>query len=92
MADEALVQSVRSAGVPAMLSDDAGTYICNALYFSLLDGLGPSGSVALFMHLPPLPGLLRADGAKLSVPSLPMEQQVTSVVTVADALLSAAIQ
>jgi pyroglutamyl-peptidase len=92
LADESLLRSLRGASVPAVLSDDAGTYICNALYFSLLDGLAPSGAAALFMHLPPLPGLLRADGAEPSVSFLPMEQQVTAVVAVADALLSATVQ
>jgi len=88
LADESLLRRVRAAGAPAVLSNDAGTYICNALYFSLLDGLVPLGSVVLFMHLPPLPGLLPVTRDEQGVPSLPMGKQVAAVVAVADVLLS----
>jgi len=87
-ADDSLLRSIRAAGVPAVFSDDAGTYICNALYFSLLDGLAPSRAAALFLHLPPLPGMLLVSGEEQLAPSLSLEQQVAAVVAAADVLLS----
>lgn len=48
---EALCTAARSAGAPAELSDDAGTYLCNA---TLWDSIG-SGIPSIFVHVPSLP-------------------------------------
>ena len=47
----ALVQSLRDAGVPADVSNSAGTYLCNAVYYTAL-----RRTRALFLHVPPAPG------------------------------------
>lgn len=47
----ALRDAARSAGTPAHLSTDAGTYLCNA---TLWDSLG-SGIPSVFVHVPALP-------------------------------------
>lgn len=51
----AAVDAMRSAGVPADVSNSAGTYLCNAVYFTALQ----TGLPSLFIHLPPLPGHAR---------------------------------
>jgi len=47
----ALCTAARSAGAPADLSEDAGTYLCNA---TLWDSIG-SGIPSIFVHVPALP-------------------------------------
>lgn len=53
-----VVNTMRADGVPADVSNSAGTYLCNAIYFVALDALAEDGcdAGALFLHLPPLPG------------------------------------
>ena len=46
-----LVAAMRQAGVTADVSNSAGTYLCNAVYFTALQRVR-----ALFVHLPPAPG------------------------------------
>lgn len=46
-----IVEAIRSAGIPAEVSQDAGTYVCNALMYSMLrltEGKLPAG----FIHVP----------------------------------------
>ncbi|WP_208987475.1 pyroglutamyl-peptidase I family protein [Roseibium marinum] len=47
----ALLRAAGTAGAPAALSTDAGTYLCNA---TLWDSLG-SGIPSIFVHVPSLP-------------------------------------
>lgn len=51
-----LVERVRSAGVPAAVSDSAGTYVCNHLMYGVLDALAQAGQadtvLAGFVHVP----------------------------------------
>jgi pyroglutamyl-peptidase len=90
IADQTLLQGMRDAGVSAMLSEDAGTYICNALYFSLLEALAPMGLRALFIHLPPLPGLCSVGGEVEAAVAMPLEKQVTALMCAAETLVAAA--
>lgn len=47
------VRAVCDAGVPAAVSDSAGTYVCNHLMYEVLDALnGRPGIVAGFVHVP----------------------------------------
>ncbi len=52
-----LVAALRAAGLPARLSDDAGSYLCNHLYFHVLHRLNRHGwrIPTVFVHLPLLP-------------------------------------
>ena len=56
---EALVEAVAAAGVPASASEDAGLFVCNALYCRLLRLTSRRGHCAegrgLFVHLPKIP-------------------------------------
>lgn len=47
----ALLEAARSSGAPVRLSNNAGTYLCNA---TLWDSIG-SGIPSIFIHVPTLP-------------------------------------
>ena len=70
---KAMVQAIRSAGVPAGLSNSAGTFVCNHLMYGLLHTLALHypGVRGGFMHVPFLPE--QAVGKSAPVPSLPAE-------------------
>ncbi len=53
---DAIVAALRAAGVPAAPSESAGTYVCNATAYAVLNRLGgrvPAG----FLHVPASPGM-----------------------------------
>lgn len=53
-----MVEAVRGAGVPAMVSRDAGAFLCNQVTYALLHRLRETGRgdvPAGFVHLPRLP-------------------------------------
>lgn len=54
-----LATALKAAGVPATLSDDAGTYVCNNAYWHALDLIARSGAAtrAVFVHLPAIEGM-----------------------------------
>lgn len=53
----AIEKAVLKAGIPVRISSTAGTYLCNACLFSLMEGLTARGSKipAGFIHLPYMP-------------------------------------
>ena len=54
---KAMVQARKEAGVPASLSNTAGTFVCNDLMYGLLDHLARTGQTipAGFIHVPATP-------------------------------------
>jgi len=64
---KAMVEAMQRVGVPARLSDSAGTYVCNALMYAMLHQAKdiPCG----FIHVPYLTGQGKGEAA----PSLPKE-------------------
>ena len=64
---KAMVDHMQGVGVPARLSDSAGTYVCNALMFAMLHRMReiPCG----FIHVP----YLTEQGKGEEAPSLPKE-------------------
>jgi len=52
-----LVRALAGAGVPVSLSDDAGGYVCNHLYFRARHAVEARGldTPVAFIHVPPLP-------------------------------------
>ena len=54
---KAMVQAMKEAGVPASLSNTAGTFVCNDLMYGLLDHLARTGRniPAGFIHIPATP-------------------------------------
>lgn len=68
---KAIVVALRQAGLPASVSQSAGTFVCNHVFFGLMDRLAKAGGArGGFMHLPLLPEqAARAPGQ----PSLPLD-------------------
>jgi len=54
---KALVEGIREAGIPASVSQTAGTYVCNHVMYGLLHRLAEQGDGVRggFMHIPYLP-------------------------------------
>jgi len=55
---KAIVRDLRAAGVPAMVSQTAGTFVCNHVFYGLMDGIarhGLTGTRGGFIHIPYLP-------------------------------------
>jgi pyroglutamyl-peptidase len=54
----AIVKALSALWIPAKLSDDAGTYLCNAVFYHSLCYRDDAGNSAVsgFVHMPPLYG------------------------------------
>ena len=77
----AIRAALLARGIPARLSNTAGTYLCNAAMYRLLGRL-PSDMPAGFIHLPHLPAeaaRMMAEGEVDLVPSMALELQVAAV-------------
>ena len=81
---EAMAAAMRRAGVPARLSDSAGTYVCNCLMYAMLHRtrLRSADVPCGFLHIPYLEHQLRRDG----VPALPMDAAVSGITAALQAL------
>lgn len=75
---KALVAGLRAAGYPASVSQTAGTFVCNQVFYALQHLLAGQGVHSGFMHLPLLPEQA-ADWPGPSCPSWPLQQQVAGV-------------
>lgn len=76
---KAMVLALREAGLPASVSQTAGTFVCNHLFYGLMHALRSASQVrAGFMHLPLLP----AQAARHLLPgqaSMALQTQVQGV-------------
>jgi len=71
-----MVAGLRAAGHPASVSQTAGTFVCNHVFFGLQHALHGSGARSGFMHLPLLP----AQAARLAgQPSMALDQMLAGV-------------
>lgn len=52
---KAIVSGLRAAGLPASVSQSAGTFVCNHLFYGLQHRLAGSGVRSGFLHIPYLP-------------------------------------
>ncbi|WP_144095262.1 hypothetical protein [Croceicoccus sediminis] len=60
----ALVDRLSGEGLPAEISDDAGSYVCNHVYHAALGGpCGADGIPGLFVHIPAIAGSPLAETA-----------------------------
>lgn len=71
---KAMVSAMRAVGVPAALSYSAGTFVCNAAFYTLLDALRAQERPARggFIHVPATPDM--TDNG--SVPSMALDTLV----------------
>ncbi|MBO9512889.1 MAG: pyroglutamyl-peptidase I [Variovorax sp.] len=79
---KAIVRDLRAAGVPASVSNSAGTFVCNHVFFALMHRLATRHELASarggFVHLPCLP----EQAARLpGVPSMALATQVEGLRT-----------
>lgn len=75
---KAIVQGLQAQGLPAGVSQSAGTFVCNHVFFGLMHALRRRPQVrAGFMHLPLLPEML--DGPADGRFSLPLVRQSAGV-------------
>jgi pyroglutamyl-peptidase len=73
---KAMLAELRATGIPAEISQTAGTYVCNAVFYGLMHGLHARASArGGFVHIPYSP---EQAAAHPGAPSLP-----TSIVTAA---------
>lgn len=59
-----MVDALKAAGLPAELSLSAGAYVCNDLYFALLDRGVLLGGEGIFVHVPAEDVLKAEDAAR----------------------------
>lgn len=72
---KAIVAALRKHGVPARVSQTAGTFVCNHVFYGLMHALHTRRGVrGGFIHVPFLP-----EQAKQGQPSLPLETMVEAV-------------
>ena len=84
---KSLVAGLKAAGFPASVSQTAGTFVCNQVFYALQHTLAGLGVHSGFMHLPLLPEQA-AQWKSPSLPSWPASLQIAGV-TQALALLLA---
>jgi pyroglutamyl-peptidase len=75
---KALVAGLKAAGFPASVSQTAGTFVCNQVFYGLQHALAGQGVHSGFMHLPLLPEQA-AHWPGPSLPSWPVALQVAGV-------------
>jgi pyroglutamyl-peptidase len=86
---KAVVAALLQAGWPAAVSQTAGTYVCNHVFYGLMHSLRRRRSVrAGFMHLPWLP---EQAVARAGQPSLPLAVQIAGVRLALQTTLSTAV-
>lgn len=73
---KAMLQRLRDAGIPASLSQTAGTFVCNQVFYALMHALRRRRARGGFIHVPYLPEqAARHAGA----PSLPLDAMIEAV-------------
>jgi pyroglutamyl-peptidase len=75
---KSLVAGLKAAGFPASVSQTAGTFVCNQVFYGLQHALVGQGVHSGFMHLPLLPEQA-AHWPGPSLPSWPVGLQVAGV-------------
>lgn len=72
---KAVVEALRTRGLPASVSQTAGTFVCNHVFYGLMRALARSkGGRGGFVHVPFLPAQ-----AKRGEASLPLEKMIEAI-------------
>jgi pyroglutamyl-peptidase len=75
---KAIVAALGMAGLPAAISQSAGTYVCNHVFYGLMHRLAGMAAVrGGFIHVPYMPE--QTDGVAMVAPSLPLDQIIRGV-------------
>lgn len=84
---KAALAALGAAGIPAEVSQSAGTYVCNHVFYGLMHALGPTPAVrGGFVHVPFGPDQV-PPGSGLA--SLPLEQMTQALAVVVRTALAA---
>ncbi len=75
---EAMAQAIRDRGIPAAVSNTAGTYVCNDVLYTLLHRFRGTATRVGFLHVPNTPD----QGER----SLPLERTVLALIAAIEAL------
>jgi len=81
-----VVAALREAGIPASVSQTAGTFVCNHVFYGLQHLLQGQGVASGFIHLPLLP-VQAASWRGPAVPSMSLELQVQGIALAAELCL-----
>lgn len=76
-----IVRDLRAAGIPADISGDAGTLMCNHLMYGILHAVNGRDITAGWVHLPALPEEAAKD-VNLGMPSMTAELSTRAVLSV----------
>ena len=75
---EAMRDAIRAAGIPAAVSNTAGTFVCNDVLYCMLHHYEGTHVRCGFIHVPYLP--------EQGTPNLPLEQTVAALIAAIEAL------
>ena len=67
-----MARAIREAGIPAAVSNTAGTFVCNDVLYALLHRYAGTGVAVGFIHVPYLP--------EQGSPALPLDQTVAALI------------
>ena len=77
---KAIARDVRAAGIAAAVSNSAGTFVCNHVFYALMHRLATTAALANarggFMHVPYTPQQV---AGKAGVPSMPLASQIEGI-------------
>jgi len=88
---KSLVAGLRASGFPASVSQTAGTFVCNQVFYALQHTLAGQGVHSGFVHLPLLPEQA-AHWPGPSLPSWPVGLQLAAVKQALDLLVAHRLQ
>jgi pyroglutamyl-peptidase len=88
---KSLVAGLRASGFPASVSQTAGTFVCNQVFYALQHTLAGQGVHSGFVHLPLLPEQA-AHWPGPSLPSWPLSLQLAAVKQALDLLVAHRLQ
>lgn len=85
---KAMVRRIREKGIPASISNTAGTFVCNHVIYGVchLIASGYPGKRSGFIHIPYLP---RQVIDKKNMPSMPLNMTVEAVTAAIEAIVEA---
>ena len=75
---KAIVRNLRDQGIPAAVSNTAGTFVCNHIFYALMHRLAQANTGARggFVHLPGLP---QQAARRPGMPSMALKTQVDAI-------------
>ncbi len=80
---KAMVNAIQAAGIPAMVSNTAGTFVCNHLFYGIQDYLKDTNIRHGFIHIPLLPSQ-SVDGSQ---PTMKLEDIAEGLAIAAQAII-----